>query len=282
MTPRNGAVVELVRQALDQAAAAGQPRPGRPTLARITGAKEHQVRQALAKLKDPATSEHQEPASPDDHTPPAAGDPSPGSQAGDHQAPAATAMPPADQPPGDRLVVEPASTEATSPPAHQPTATSSASEHQAPRTHRPWPLILIGLAAAVAVWGGWVDLGRLTGFGMVQPLPGLVDGLWINSAIVLPIGIEAYGGYALRTWLSSAALSDRTRRYARWSALASLAVGAGAQVASHLMRAANVTTAPWQVTVLVACVPVAVLGLATGLATLVRRDTNPGRPGGDL
>jgi hypothetical protein len=72
---------------------------------------------------------------------------------------------------------------------------------------------------------------------------------------VLPIGIEAYGGYALRTWLSSASLSERPRRFARWSALASLAVGAGAQVASHLMRAGGVTTAPPLVTVLVACVP---------------------------
>jgi cytochrome bd-type quinol oxidase subunit 2 len=90
---------------------------------------------------------------------------------------------------------------------------------------------------------------------------------------VLPLSIEAYGSYAVRVWLSSATLSGRTRRYARWSALASLVVGAGAQVASHLMRAATITSAPWQVTVVVACVPVAVLGLATGLATLVRQDT---------
>jgi hypothetical protein len=132
-------------------------------------------------------------------------------------------------------------------------------------------LVLIGLAAAVAVWSGWVELGQLTGFGLVRPLPGLWDGE-VNTALVLPVGMEAYGGYALRTWLSSAGLSERTRRYARWSALASLVVGAGAQVASHLMRAADVTSAPPLVTILVACVPVAVLGLATGLATLVRRD----------
>jgi cytochrome bd-type quinol oxidase subunit 2 len=97
--------------------------------------------------------------------------------------------------------------------------------------------------------------------------------LWINTAIVLPLSIEAYGSYALRVWLSSATLSEPTRHYARWSALASLVVGAGAQVASHLMRAATITSAPWQVTVVVACVPVAVLGLATGLATLVHQDT---------
>lgn len=145
-----------------------------------------------------------------------------------------------------------------------------------------WPLILIGLAAAVAVWGGWVDLGQMTGFGLVHPLPGLpgwAGDLQINTAIVLPIGIEAYGAYALRVWLSSAALSAATRRYARRSAWASLGVGAGAQIASHLMRASGVVVAPWQVTVVVACVPVAVLGLAVGLATLVRRDTHPGEGG---
>jgi hypothetical protein len=151
---------------------------------------------------------------------------------------------------------------------------SPPTHHQAADTTtchpRPWPLALIGVAAAVAVWGGRVELGRYTGFGMVQPLPGLVDSLWINTAIVLPLSIEAYGSYALRVWLSSATLSQR----ARWSALASLMVGAGAQVASHLMRAATITSATWQVTVVVACVPVAVLGLAT----LVRQDTTSPPP----
>jgi hypothetical protein len=145
-----------------------------------------------------------------------------------------------------------------------------------------WPLALIGIAAAVAIWGGWVDLGQLTGFGIMHPLPGLpgwLGDLRIDTAIVLPIGIEAYGLYALRVHLSSAVLSARTRDYARRSAWASLGVGAGAQVASHLLSAAGITAAPWGVTVVVACVPVAVLGLATGLAARVRRDTHPGGDG---
>jgi hypothetical protein len=171
---------------------------------------------------------------------------------------------------------DPASSGGETPPAHPPGAHLAPPGEPAanqPHQRRPWTLILIAVAAAVAVWGGWVDIGKLTGFGMVQPLPGLVDSLWINTAIVLPIGIEAYGGYALRTWLSSAALSKRTRSYARWSAWLSLAVGAGAQVASHLLRVAGVTAAPWQVTLLVSCVPVVVLGLAIGLTVLVRQDT---------
>jgi hypothetical protein len=40
------------------------------------------------------------------------------------------------------------------------------------------------------------------------------------------------------------------------------------------MHEAQITSAPPLVTILVACIPVLVAGLATGLATLVRRDTN--------
>ena len=57
----------------------------------------------------------------------------------------------------------------------------------------------------------------MTGFGLVRPLPGLSDSLRINTAITLPVGVEAYGAYALGTWLSSGTLtSRRTRRYAMW------------------------------------------------------------------
>lgn len=67
--------------------------------------------------------------------------------------------------------------------AHVPA--SSGDEPVLKRTPRPWPLVLIGLAAAVSVWSGWVGLGQLAGFGIVKPLPGLVDSLEVNSAIVL-------------------------------------------------------------------------------------------------
>jgi hypothetical protein len=229
---------EQIRDIYAEAARAGERPPGRPTLVKTTGASEHQVRQALEKL---GTNTRQERGSQELPSP----------WTGEQL---------------ESLVRQPASLERQAPPAPlQSTGTGS--------TPRPWPLVLIAIAAAIAVWGGWVELGKLTGFGLVQPLPGLADGVWINTAIVLPIGIEAYGGYALRTWLSSADLSARTRRFARWSAVASLVIGAAAQVASHLMRSAGVTTAPVMVTVLVSCVPVLVLGLATGLATLVRRDS---------
>ena len=65
-----------------------------------------------------------------------------------------------------------------------------------------WPLYLIAAPAAVAVWSGWVGLGTLCGFGVVHPLPGIADSFTINTAITLPVGVEAYGAYALRAWLT--------------------------------------------------------------------------------
>jgi hypothetical protein len=56
MTAVNGQLVTKVREALDTARRAGQPVPGRPTRVRITGATDHAVRKALAKLADEPTN----------------------------------------------------------------------------------------------------------------------------------------------------------------------------------------------------------------------------------
>ncbi|RAO54406.1 ABC transporter permease [Micromonospora saelicesensis] len=132
-----------------------------------------------------------------------------------------------------------------------------------------WPVVLLALPAFVAIWSGWVGLGGLTGFGIVHPLPGIWDSFSINSAITLPIGVETYGAYALYVWLSGR-VPERARRFAKWSALGSLAIGALGQVAYHLLEAAGVTSAPWWITTAVACLPVAVLGMGAALAHLVR------------
>jgi hypothetical protein len=76
---------------------------------------------------------------------------------------------------------------------------------------RSWPLLLLALPAFVAIWGGWVGLGRLTGFGPIELLPGIWDGLSINSAITLPIGVETYAAFAMRVWLSDSTRSERAR-----------------------------------------------------------------------
>ncbi|TWF93365.1 ABC transporter permease [Saccharopolyspora dendranthemae] len=138
-----------------------------------------------------------------------------------------------------------------------------------------WPVMLLALPAFVAIWSGWVGLGQLTGFGIVHPLPGIADGFAINTAITLPIGVETYAAYALRVWLSGQ-VPPRARRFAKYSALGSLALGALGQIAFHLMKAAGMTSAPWLITAAVACLPVAVLGMGAGLAHLIK-DTDDHR-----
>jgi hypothetical protein len=133
----------------------------------------------------------------------------------------------------------------------------------------PWPLLLLALPAFVAIWGGWVGLGRLTGFGPIELLPGIWDGLTINSAITLPIGVETYAAFAMRVWLSDSTVSDRAREFAKWSTFSSLGLGMAGQVAYHLMTAAGVTRAPWLITTLVSCLPVVVLGCGAALAHLL-------------
>src|SRR5215469_13856508 len=113
---------------------------------------------------------------------------------------------------------------------------------------RRWPLILIAAPAAVAIWSGWVGLGGLCGFGLVQPFPGIVA--WhLNTAITLPVGVEAYGAYALGVWMRPGAIPQAARTFARNSAIGALVLGMGGQVIFHLLAARHATKAPWEVVV---------------------------------
>ena len=132
-----------------------------------------------------------------------------------------------------------------------------------------WPLFLIAAPAAVAVWSGWVGLGGMCGFGVVHPLPGIVSGLRLDTAITLPVGVEAYGAYALGAWLTPGT-HERARSFARRSAIGALALGMLGQVVYHLLAAAGATRAPWPVVVLVSCLPVVTLGFGTALTHLLR------------
>lgn len=164
---------------------------------------------------------------------------------------------------------------------------------------RRWPLFLIASPAAVAIWSGWVALGGMCGFGLVQPFPGIVS--WhLDTAITLPVGVESYGAYALAAWLSPAT-PEPVRKFAKWSALGSLALGMLGQVAYHLLSAAHRTRAPWPVVVVVASLPVVTLGFGAALAHLLHAGaagetaqpgatpdavqampvTEPGTPGGN-
>lgn len=166
--------------------------------------------------------------------------------------------------------VEAAPSAQVDPVGHPATAAQSSARTERKQVHS-WVLLLLAAPAFVAIWSGWVGLGGLTGFGVVHPLPGIWDSLSLNTAITLPIGVEAYAAYALRVWLSGNA-PQRARRFAAVSTVASLVLGAAGQVAYHLMTAAGITSAPWQITTLVACLPVAVLGMGAALAHLVAED----------
>jgi hypothetical protein len=134
---------------------------------------------------------------------------------------------------------------------------------------RRWPLFVIAAPAAVSIWSGWVGLGGMCGFGLVHPLPGIADGFELNTAITLPVGVEAYGAYALGAWLSLGE-DHPARKFARRSAVGSLVLGMLGQVAYHLLAAAHQARAPWPVVVLVACLPVCTLGFGAALTHLLR------------
>jgi hypothetical protein len=135
-----------------------------------------------------------------------------------------------------------------------------------------WPLYLIALPAAVAVWSGWVGLGTLCGFGLIHPLPGIWDAATVNTAITLPIGVEAYGAYAMGAWLSPG-VPQSARKFAKWSAIGALTLGMLGQVAYHLLSAAHAARAPWPVVVLVSSLPVVVLGFGAALSHLLRAES---------
>jgi hypothetical protein len=164
---------------------------------------------------------------------------------------------------------EPTTEPATTNHPHRTEPTTEPTTPTQDKRRTPWPLLIIGLAAAVSVWSGWVGLGQLAGFGVIHPLPGIWDSLRINTAVVLPLSVEAYAAYALRVWLGTTTKNQRAQNFAKWSAIASMVIGAAAQIAYHLMEAAGYTQAPWPVVTLVATVPVIVLGLASALAKLV-------------
>lgn len=144
---------------------------------------------------------------------------------------------------------------------------------------RRWPLVVIGSSPFVAVWSGWVGLGGMTGFGVVRPLPGIWDGLTLDTAITLPIGVEAYAVYALAVATSPKEMPTGVRRFAWASAAASLFLGMAGQVAFHVMTAHGVTAAPWWVTALVSCLPVLVIFAAAVLWHLTARIGQVSEPG---
>src|SRR6266700_5000230 len=166
--------------------------------------------------------------------------------------------------------------------------TRPAAADRSPATVRPgstvrtWPLLVLAAPAAAEVWSGWVGIAQKTGFGRVSPLPGIWPSLHLDTTITLPVGVEAYAAYALRAWLArDQMISDRTRRFAKWSAICSFALGMAGQVAYHLLAQADAARAPWPVTTIVSCLPVLVLAMGTTLAHMLRADAGTAADGPD-
>jgi hypothetical protein len=137
-----------------------------------------------------------------------------------------------------------------------------------------WPVLILCLPAFAAIWAGWVDLGSMTGFGVVHPFPGIpgAEKIAINTAITLPIGMETYAAYALYVWLSGF-VHGKALTFARWSAIGSLLLGFAGQAIYHQMVALGWTVAPWPITLVVSGIPVAVLGMGAALAHMVRAES---------
>jgi hypothetical protein len=199
-------------------------------------------------------------------------DPSPAPAAETTEPPDLPAVTPATDPPAPsaqpRPVADPGTAIHTTADA-TPAAEAASVPAAAVVVRRPvvWPVLILCLPAFVAIWAGWVEMGRLTGFGKVVLLPGIADRFVLDTAITLPIGVETYAAYALWVWLSGRG-SGGARTFAKRSAIASLAIGGLGQIAYHLMTAWHWTAAPWPITAVVACIPVAVLGMGAALAHL--------------
>jgi hypothetical protein len=163
------------------------------------------------------------------------------------------------------LVVEAAPEVAARVPEPEPTPVAPVAVERTPeKKPGAWPLFLLAAPAFVAVWSGWVGLGELSGFGVIHPLPGIWDSFQLNTA------------YAIRVWLSPS-VANAARRFAKWSVIAALILGALGQIAYHLMAAAHMTAAPWQITTGVATMPILVVFAGSALAHLVHTD-NPADP----
>lgn len=178
------------------------------------------------------------------------------------------------EPPTDDLtaITAPQDTPVVDPvPATTVDAPAGTTQAESRRKPIVWPVLILCLPAFVAIWAGWVEMGRRTGFGKVTLLPGIADHFQLDTAITLPIGVETYAAYALYVWLSGR-VNETARRFARASAISSLVLGGLGQITYHLMASAGWNSAPWPVTAIVACIPVAVLGMGAALAHLMHAD----------
>jgi hypothetical protein len=143
---------------------------------------------------------------------------------------------------------------------------TSPGAHAKHRPVRPWLLTAIAVPAAVEIWACWMGLGSLCGFPVLR-----LGGWHFSTGFTLAVGMEAYGIYAMFTWLAPAT-GPRARAFAVKSAGGAFVLSLGGQVAYHLMLASRMAAAPPAVVVFAACLPVVVLAFAVVLTHLILAD----------
>jgi hypothetical protein len=110
---------------------------------------------------------------------------------------------------------------------------------------------LLGVTAPmlVSTWSGWVGLGTMCGFGIIQPFPG-ISGFELDTRITLPMGSEFYMIIGM-SYAISRGTTRTARKFAAWSTGFALVQSLAAQVAYHYMHSQGVVDAPWGVIVAV-------------------------------
>ncbi|WP_410673179.1 hypothetical protein [Amycolatopsis sp. cmx-4-68] len=210
-------LVGQIRELFDQARAAGQPLPGRPTLAKLTGATEHRVRLAVAELTADEEATGDQPASrgaenrQDGATPVTSTASVSGTERGhDHQPPADPALAAhfAVVPDGSRATVGTLAAEAGD------AATSPVSVAASAAVSGAAAAALSGTAAGAKVvsWAGFV-------FGSVMSVAANVLHTWLPAERMPPgwaPGIAAQIGSAV--WPIGLLLSVEVLSRVRWPA----------------------------------------------------------------
>ena len=115
--------------------------------------------------------------------------------------------------------------------------------------------------------------GRLTGFGMVSPLPGIWPSLHLDTSITLPVGVAAYA--ASRARLAGPRPGDQRPDLPVRQMVGDLLVRARHGRAGGLSPDGSGRDGPGAgspFTTIVSCLPVLVLAMGTALAHMLRAD----------
>jgi hypothetical protein len=137
-------------------------------------------------------------------------------------------------------------------------------------------IAIVGVAAAVSSWAGWVGLALMAGWTQSVGLGDTGVRLWL--AWLLPIAVDVYALVAARVWMRLPWVSPSTRSFARWTTLATVALGVAANVVYHVSDTHSAGTASHTadlslaIVVATASLPPLMLGAVAHLSALMNSD----------